>query len=441
MSLPEPLARRLADRVQARQREWRAPGLSVGVVRDGALVWSLGVGAADVTVPSTAPATDTAFAIGSISKTFTATLIMLLRDEGRLALTDRLDRFLPGNPHATLTVRELLAHASGLQREPVGDVWDSMVMPSIEQVVAQLADAEQVLPARLRWHYSNLAYALLGEIVARVDGRPWAEALQARLLDPLGMTQTGLVPAGPAAVGYYTDPFTDQVHVEKWTEMAAFSAAGGLWSTVADLARWAAFLADGGPLSPSTLDEMSRPEIMADLDAWTLAWGLGLQLFRSGERVLVGHGGAMPGFLSGIAVRRSDRTGAIVLSNSSSGVEATELAVELSTLVLDELPASAEPWRPGPPVPDTLAALVGRWWSEGSPFTFSVRAGKLEARVDGTPATKAPAVFEPVGPDLYRTVSGREQGEALRVERGPSGEVTRMFWASYPFTRAPQTFG
>jgi hypothetical protein len=233
------------------------------------------------------------------------------------------------------------------------------------------------------------------------------------------------------------------VHREKWVDMAAFSAAGGLWSTIEDLARWAAFLADGadGVLSADTLEQMSRPEIMADLQRWTLAWGLGLQLFRRGERVLVGHGGAMPGFLAGLAVRREERVGAIVLANTTAGAAPSELAAELVCDVLDGDPPIPEPWRPGPAVPPELAPLVGRWWSEGSAFAFSVRDGALEARLESAPAHVPPAVFEPVAADLYRTVSGREQGEALRVERDESGAVHRLFWAGYPFTREPQTFG
>ena len=427
--------------VRERQREWRTPGLIAGVVRDGELAWSIGVGASDVAEPDAAPTPDTAFAIGSISKTFTAAMIMMLRDEGRLALADPVARFVDVPAHGGLTLRELLAHASGLQREPVGDLWDTLVVPSISEVVQQLAEAEQVLPARKRWHYSNLAYSLLGEVVARVDGRPWADALQARLLDPLGMTRTSLTPADPTAIGYYTDPFTDQVHVEKWPDMGGFSSAGGLWSTVSDLARWVLFLAAGGPLSTTTLDEMTRPEIMADLENWTLAWGLGLELFRRGERIFVGHEGAMPGFLASVVVRRVDQVGAVVLCNTSAGADPASLALDLVSTVLDESPPAVAPWRPGPPVSAELAPLVGRWWSEGSSFTFTVQDGHLEARKDGQPAAKAPAVFEPDGPDRYRAVSGREEGELLLVERDPSGVVRRMRWATYPFTREPQTFG
>jgi CubicO group peptidase (beta-lactamase class C family) len=433
----------LERHVREKQREWRSPSVAAGLVRDGSLAWSFSVGASDVASPDAAPDTDTAFAIGSISKTFTAAMIMMLRDEDKLALGDPVSRFLDVPAHGELTVRELLAHASGLQREPVGELWDTLVVPDIETVVRDLSTAEQVLPSRKRWHYSNLAYSLLGEVVARVDGRPWAASLQARLLDPLGLTRTGLDPASPKAVGYYTDPFTDQVHVEKWVDMAAFAPAGGLWSTVSDLGRWATFLTSGaeGVLSAATLDEMSRPEIMADLENWTLAWGLGLELFRRGERILVGHEGAMPGFLAAVAVRRVDQVGAVVLCNTSSSADPATLALDLIDAALDAEPPVPKPWRPGPAVPAELAPLVGRWWSEGSSFTFSVADGHLEARKDGQPSTKPPAVFQAVGPDRYRSVSGREEGEVLLVERDPTGDVARMLWATYPFTREPQTFG
>jgi CubicO group peptidase (beta-lactamase class C family) len=429
--------------VRERQGEWRTPGLIAGVVRDGSLVWSLGVGASDVMQPDHAPSPDTAFAIGSISKTFTAVSIMALRDEGKLSLSDPVSRFLEVPAHGGLTLRTLLAHASGLQREPVGDIWDTLVVPSIDEVVRDLPDAEQVLPERRRWHYSNLAYSLLGEVVTRVGGRPWIAAVQERLLDPLGMTRTSQAPAPPAAVGYYTDPYTDQVHLEKWPDMAGFSSAGGLWSTVSDLARWVTFLTSGadGVLPVATLDEMSRPEIMADLEAWTLAWGLGLELFRRGDRIMVGHEGAMPGFLSCIALHRADRVGAIVLCNTSAGATPADLALDLVCSMLDTAPPPVSPWRPEPPPPAELAPLVGRWWSEGDSFMFTVREGRLEARKDRDPASKPPAVFAPIDADRYRTVSGREEGELLRIERDATGGVARLMWAGYPFTRDPATFG
>ncbi len=190
-----------------------------------------------------------------------------------------------------------------------------------------------------------------------------------------------------------------------------------------------------------TLDEMCHPQVMYDLDGWLLAFGLGLMLHRRGERVLVGHDGAMPGFLAGLAVRRPERVGTVVFASTSAGAYPGDLAVELTIDVVDGDPAPPEPWQVGPPVPAQYEPLLGRWWSEGSEFVFAVVAGKLTARRTDLPPEKPPSVFEPVDVDLYRTVSGREHGELLRVVRDENGAVTKMYWATYPFTRMPTTFG
>jgi hypothetical protein len=131
----------------------------------------------------------------------------------------------------------------------------------------------------------------------------------------------------------------------------------------------------------------------------------------------------------------------VVLVNVTAGGEPTRLATDLVLAALDAEPSEAPPWRPETAVPADLAPLLGRWWSEGHPFVLSVRAGQLEARLETQPAGKPPAVFASIGSDLYRTVSGREEGELLRVERAEDHSVRRLFWAGYPFTREPGTFG
>jgi hypothetical protein len=113
----------------------------------------------------------------------------------------------------------------------------------------------------------------------------------------------------------------------------------------------------------------------------------------------------------------------------------------LADLLTDHDPVEPEPWRPGSVVPEELADLVGVWYSEGSPFTFSVREGRLEARAHGLPDHKPSSRFEQVGPDLFRTVAGRERGELLRVSRDDEGRVSKMNWATYLVTREPLAFG
>jgi hypothetical protein len=144
--------------------------------------------------------------------------------------------------------------------------------------------------------------------------------------------------------------------------------------------------------------------------------------------------------VTGLFVERSAKTGAIVLSNTMSGFDPSDAAMTLLARVLDEDPPFEPIWRPGPPMPDDLAELVGRWWSEGSAFEFSVRGGRLESRMEGTPRTVPPAVFERVDDATFRTVSGRERGELLRLTRDDDGAVRLMHWATYRVTREPESF-
>ncbi len=423
----------------AAQRNWRATGLSAGVVRDGQLVWSTHVGSARADPPT--PATDgTQTMIGSITKTFTAVLIMQLRDEGRLSLDDTLGTWLPDTQHASLTVRQMLSHSSGLQREPVGHLWETLAAPDAAELVAGLEQAERVLPGHFAFHYSNLAFALLGQVVEQLDGRPWEVALHARVLGPLGMTHTGLVPSSDHAVGYQVDPFAGTLRREPLLDTGATAPMGGLWSTVSDMARYAAFLCAPDPalLRVETLDEMCRPQVVIDPDGWTRGYGLGLELVRSGERILVGHRGAMPGFLSALRVRRQERTGVFAVATSSAGATPAELATGLLEMVLDDRPSLVEPWVPEEPLPE-LDELLGSWWSEGEELVFEVRRGDLWMRVRGGAALDDTR-FTRESETVFRAVQGRERGERLELVRADSGELLKLYFATYAVTRRPTAF-
>ncbi len=426
-----------------RQSKHRVPGLYGGVMRDGGLLWGAGAGSADLGEPASAPTDDTQFLIASITKTFTAVLVMALRDEGKLSLDDTVDIHIPESKHTGITIRQMLSHVTGMQREPVGDIWDTLTYPDRTQLVEGWSQADRILKPHHRWHYSNLVYAMLGEVVTRLDGRDWAESLQARILDPLGMRRTTVGFSGDHATGYYVPPFSDVPVAEPVLDILALASAGALASTPRDLATWAAFLADptSEVLSPDTVDEMCQPQTMADLETWQLAWGLGFMLLRTGDRVLVGHTGGMPGHITGLFVERQAKTAGIALMNSTSAPDPAALAAELAAYVMDNEPADPELWVPGTEVPAELRGVLGRWYSEGQPFTFSVRQGRLEARGEAAPQHKPPSVFVKVADDLYRTESGRETGELLRLTRDESGAVTKMNWATYLVTREPYAFG
>ena len=219
---------------------------------------------------------------------------------------------------------------------------------------------------------------------------------------------------------------------------------GALASTVTDLATWSGFVADPDApiLSPDTLEEMCQPQLMVDPDGWGGAMGLGFFLMRSpAKRTWVGHTGGMPGQVTGVFTHRESGTGGIVLMNSSSSPDPAAFAIALGEHVLENDPAEAEPWRRGHVRARRPGPLLGRWFSEGSGFTFSVREGRLEARADAAPADRAPSVFERLDDSTFRTVSGRERGELLRVTHDADGAVVKLNWATYLVSRAPLGFG
>jgi CubicO group peptidase (beta-lactamase class C family) len=433
------LQRALETRLRRAQGELRLPSVVGAAFRDGEVVWQEAIGLADVASGERA-STGHAYRIGSITKTFTAVTIMQLRDQGRLRLDDPVRAHLPEFP-GDATVRQALAHMSGVQREPAGEIWETMQAPTREELVAGLAQAEQVLAPGTHWHYSNLAFSSLGEVVARLGGA-YEQVLRDRVLDPLGLARTELRPGGMRATPYFVHPYADAARVEPDPEVTeSTGAAGWLWSTVGDLARWGDFLCTGadGVLARATVDEMARVQTMVDSAGWTSAWGLGLELSRRGDRVLAGHGGAMPGFLAALVVERSERTGAAVLMNTTAGGDPVTLALDLACATLDALEREPRPWAPAPLDPE-LEPLLGLWWTEGERLVLSVREGRLQAQaVDraGMPVS----CLEPDGPDRWRVSEGRERGELLRAVRDESGTVVKLYLATYPATRHPSTFG
>ncbi len=437
MSTPDRLAAELERRTKAAQHDQRLPSLAAAVVRDGELVWETAVGAADVTTSREATP-DTQYRLGSITKTFTAAAIMQLRDAGKLDLEDPLDKHVEGAAHAP-SLRRLLSHTTGLQRETHDDAWLKKArFADVPELLETLGAAEQVLPPGARFHYSNLAFALLGIAVERVAGVPYAQYVQDNLLRPLGLRRTSFDPQDPAATGYLVQPYVEGVWDEAPVQTGAWIAAGQMWGTVRDLCRWASFLAapDEAVLARRTVEEMRTVQTIDDHVRWTGGYGLGLMLQRDGERILAGHGGSMPGFIAGVYVSPVDKVGVGVLTNSSSA-ELGELAKRLVAATVDQWPVPPEPWRVEEPPPDGVVPLLGIWFMEGEPFVMRWKNGALDARFPDDPDWKPSAVLRQETDDRWRIESGWEQGEALRIERDADGRVVRLVLAGYPVTREP----
>jgi CubicO group peptidase (beta-lactamase class C family) len=416
------------DRMLQEKQADRLPSVAAAVVRKGETAWSGAVGVADYDAGLEATP-GTQYRIGSITKTFTATAIMQLRDAGALDLDDRLEQHLDGIENGSPTIRRMLAHISGMQRE-VGEMFVDGTTPTEDDLAVRLA----LEPARAH-HYSNLAFGLLGRVVAAKSGGSYTDYVDERILRPLGLERTTWYAQEPSAQGYLVDEYARTVSKEPATDLGGVAAMGQLWSTVEDLARWATFLARGadGVLSPETIEEMWVPQVMYYPEDWFLAWGLGLELYNRGGKILGGHGGAMPGHLAGVYVHRKTEIGAAALTNSGTRGELDLFCLELAAKAMELWPEPIEPWRPEEEPPDDVRALLGVWWSEGSRFVFTWERGALRAKLAGTAPGRAETTFERDG-DGFVAAQGRERGERLRVD----GE--RLVWAGYAFTRTQQPF-
>lgn len=305
----------------------RVPGLAYGVVVDGALAYSSGVGVADLSTGAT-PTADTVFRIASMTKSFTAASVLMLRDDGLLALDDPVAAHvpeltslrLPTADSPPVTIRSLLSMSAGLvEDDPWGDRLLDLSAPGFDALLAGPLGFDRV--PGVAFEYSNLGYAILGRVVARVAGEPLRDFTRRRIFEPLRMSDTTWdadgVPAGKAAVGYRMQDGT--FVPEPPLADGAFGAMGGIATTVNDLSRYVAMHLsawpprddpDPGPLRRASLREMATlhtsivpepPDGSPSVDepVTPLVEGYGYGLFcavhpRFGDSV--GHGGALPGF-------------------------------------------------------------------------------------------------------------------------------------------------
>jgi CubicO group peptidase (beta-lactamase class C family) len=367
------------------------------------------------------------YRIGSITKTMTAVLVMQARDAGLLHLDEPVGRHLGDVGYAEATVRELLSHTSGMQSEPAGPWWERSSGRDFPAVAAANDGSGRVAGPQEFFHYSNLGYALLGELLERVTGRPWRRLVHEVLLAPLGMPQTSYLPRPHAQPGWSVDHFTGIRQLEPLTTTGAMAPAGQLWSTAADLVVWGQFLAGSRPdlLDPSTLHEMTVP-VAED-------YGLGLRLSTNAGGVLVGHTGSMPGFLAGLFVDPGSGIGAVVLSNATTGIDPERLVMDLiDGDFVDDVP---DPWVPTVALPPQLDGIPGLWFWGNTAVELRWHNDGLEMRALATPE-RSPWRFE-LRDGRLLGVSGYHRGETLHVVRRDDGSIGHLECATFVYTRTP----
>jgi CubicO group peptidase (beta-lactamase class C family) len=431
--LPE-TQRALRHRLATAQVEGRAPSVVAALVRDGHPVWMEAWGS----VGDSTPDGDVQYRIGSITKTFAAVLILRLRDEGRLALTDPLAEHLPDTVTDRVTVGALLAHTAGLAAEAPGPWWERTPGTLRPDVADVLGSDPQVHPAGQRYHYSNPGYALLGALVEHIRGEVWGEVLRREVLEPLGMTRTTLLPVAPHATGWAVHPWADVLLPEPAVDTGRMAPAAQLWSTANDLARFATFLIDGDErvLHPDTVARMRTPASPPDATSWDSGYGLGMQLRRLGDRLLAGHTGSMPGFLATVWTSPDDGLGAVVLANVTAGLAVGTLAADLLQTVAEREPRIPAPWRPLPTIDPELLDLAGLWYWGPTPYVLRPLADgfvELTPMPGGGRGTR----LRPTGDGGWEGLGGYFAGERLRVERDTAGVVSHLDLGTFVFTRQP----
>ncbi|MEU9467868.1 serine hydrolase domain-containing protein [Streptomyces avermitilis] len=432
--------RALLHRIAVAQAEGRAPSLAAAVVRGGQTVWH----GSRTSVDGHAPDENVQYRIGSITKTFTAVLVLRLRDEGVLDLGDPLEKHLPGTGAGEATIAELLAHTGGLAAESPAPWWErtpGSLRPELADVLGELPLRH---PVGRRHHYSNPGYTLLGALVEELRGAPWEEVLRREVLEPLGLHGTSGNPRAPHAGGWAVHPWADVLLPEPAEDLGRMAPAGQLWSTTGDLTRFAVFLAQGDErvLSAESVREMRTPAAPAEAaDVMSgSAYGLGMQLQYRDGRLLVGHSGSLPGFLANLTISVEDDLAAVVLANCTSGPMPSAVAADLVSIVAEAEPRIPEPWRPLPDVDEGVLELTGQWY-------WGTQAFVLRLTVDGGVSLEPlsgvgrRAGLQANGDGTWTGLDGYYAGELLKAVRRPDGSVSHLDLGSFVFTRQPYDQG
>ena len=429
--------------VQEQMAYHHQPGVAVGIIHDQELIWARGLGYRDVQGRQSATP-QTIFRIASITKTFTATAILQLRDAGRLQLDDPVRKHLPWFEYRNIypdapviTLRHLLTHTSGLPREADFPYWTDRNFPTREAMIEALKSQESVFEPETRYKYSNLALALAGEVVAAVSGEPYAQYVRRHILEPLGMTstfvETDAIDRARLATGYGIVQPDGSQPLAGETDSKGLTPAANMSSTVDDLARFISLqfrpdAAGGGQiLKGSTLREMHRVHWLND--SWSSGRGLGFSVWRQGERTLVGHGGWVAGYRTQIAFDNEAKIGVVVLTNSDEAGPGSYVRQAFNLVAPAIEKAAAE--KAAVTSSLDLQRYVGRYRDpDGWRTDFLIIDGALMMYGHSYPPSGDPkddlTELTPEADHTFRMTGENGNGERVVFELRPNGQVDRV---------------
>ena len=328
-------------------------GLSVAVARGDHLIVDRGYGIADVEWNAPADAS-TSFRIGSLTKQFTAAAILKLAEQGKLGLDDPLSRFVPefDTGGRVVTIRQLLNHTSGIPEYTTQPGFFSKFAPlnlSDAELLQLVSDKPFNFEPGTDWRYTNTNYYLLGMVVAKASGQPYAAFMQDEFFTPLGLAQTrhgsesAIIPQ--RAQGYSFDPNTLSHSNDAAISMNVPGGGGGLVSSAGDLVRWQIALTNGRAIRPASFEQMIGSPVKTAREDSLYGFGVSIDR-RDGQRV-IGHGGGINGFSSVLSWLPDSGLRVAVISNSEAVASAIVERRIIAALTSDEPPAPRTTPQPG----------------------------------------------------------------------------------------------
>lgn len=395
------------------------PGAALLVVKDGKPLLRKAYGLADV-ARGLAMQPDMAMRVGSITKQFTATAILMLADEGKLALSDPITQYLPGFPERAITVEHLLRHTSGIANFTAKLTWRENAAREIG--MAQMIDSFKNDPLEFapgaRYAYNNSGYYLLGAIIEKVSGQPYAKFVEQRIFTPLGMLHTAYegqerTPV-PRAAGHSADG-RGGFRPAPVLHMSQPYAAGALVSTVDDLARWDAAVSSGKLLKPATWTQALAEHKLADGGT---AYGYGWEVNKVRGLGYTGHGGDIHGYSAYSLRLPQHKLYVALLTNADSGLVRPEVVAKKAAAIAF-----------GDPHPEfkavavdakTLDSYAGAYkYDERMTRTVRRSGDHLTVQRPG----RSPQDLYPLGADRFFM---KDMLAIYRFERDPAGAVQRL---------------
>ena len=409
-----------------------APGTAVAVVRGSDTLVFRGYGVANLEI-GTPVTVNSVFRIGSVTKQFTSTAVLQLAEQGKLALTDTIGRWLPDLPRTWrgVTVTQLLNHTSGIfSYTELGALWAKRW--GEEMTGAQIAALTATKPFDFApgtsWKYNNTAYVLLGMLVEARGGRAWGEDFASRFFTPLGMTRTRYCETRPViadrVAGYSRDgtkPWMNSTYIA----MSQPHAAGALCSTIGDLLTWNRALHGGKLLQPASYTAMTTPTGSAA----ARGYGFGIISAKIGTRTMLTHGGGIPGFLTRNLYVPDAELSVTVLTNGDANPP-DDLALQLARVALG-VPSDPKALRVALSS-EALRRYTGTYslvLGTARPFTVTEKDGKIFGQLEGQAASEIVplgnhifgADFDPTVRIIFTVVNDRSTRMTLR-QRGQQFE-------------------